>query len=204
MWTPSQDPAHDDPMTKFAYRTTVGKPTAVTTSTLRDNGSYEDGVVFYDGLGRQRQSQSEAVGGGRLVTDTLYNANGTVSRTDNGYLAEGEPDTEIFEKKSDFAVPSATVTTYDGLSRPLTVTPYYASVPQTDKATTYTYGLDYTTTVPPRGAAATRAFTDALGRAVRLDHFTNTERTAYTSTHYRYDTRGNRIAADDTKGNNWT
>ncbi|WP_406477745.1 ricin-type beta-trefoil lectin domain protein [Streptomyces sp. NBC_01615] len=203
MWTASQDPDSDDPSTKYAYEVIAGKPTAVTTSVLRDNGTYEDSVVLYDGLGRERQTQSEAAGGGRLVTDTHYNANGTVRRTDNAYLAEDEPDGELFQPKSDFAFRSSTVTAYDGLSRPLTVTPYESGSAVTSKRTTYTYGYDYTKVVQPSGAASTRTYTDVLGRAVRIDHYTDSAQSAYTSTHYTYDTRGNRISAEDTAGNTW-
>ncbi|WP_327428756.1 ricin-type beta-trefoil lectin domain protein [Streptomyces sp. NBC_01236] len=203
MWTASQDPDSDDPSTKYAYQVIAGKPTAVTTSVLRDNGTYEDSVVLYDGLGRERQTQSEAAGGGRLITDTHYNANGTVRRTDNSYLAEDEPDSELFQPKSDFAFRSSTVTAYDGLSRPLTVTPYESGSAVTSKRTTYTYGYDYTKVVQPSGAASTRTYTDTLGRAVRIDHYTNSAQSAYTSTHYTYDTRGNRISAEDTAGNTW-
>ncbi|MFF3467684.1 ricin-type beta-trefoil lectin domain protein [Streptomyces sp. NPDC002619] len=207
VWTASQDPATDDPSKTFSYDTTIGKPAAVTTSTLRDNGTYAHAVTLYDGLGRPRQSQSDAVGGGRIVTDTLYNAAGTVRRTNNGYYASGEPSTTLFEVKSDFNVPTATVNTYDGQSRPLTVTPYEAGAAKTAKRTTYTYDKDVTTVVPPAGSPATRSFTDALGRTVRIDHFTDALRAAHTSTTYGYDPRGNRTSATDTTGNNtwsWT
>ncbi|MEU6380316.1 DddA-like double-stranded DNA deaminase toxin [Streptomyces sp. NPDC046909] len=204
MWTASQDPATDNPATKYSYDVVAGKPTAVTTSVLRDTGTYDDTVVLYDGLGRERQTQSEAFGGGRIVTDTHYNANGTVWRTDNSYLAEGEPDGELFEPKSDFQFRSSTVTTYDGQGRTLTVTPYEAGTAKTSKQTAYVYGYDYTKQLPPTGTASTRTFADALGRTVRIDHYTDANRTTYTSTRYTYDTRGNRVSAKDTAGNSWT
>lgn len=204
MWTASQNPASDNPATKYSYQVIAGKPVAVTTSVLRDNDTYDDTVVLYDGLGRTRQTQSEAVGTGRLITDTHYNANGTVRRTDNAYLAAEEPDTELFQPDSDFQFRSSTVTTYDGLSRPLTVTPYESGTAVTSKRTTSTYGDDYTKVIPPAGAAATRTYADALGRAVRVDHYTDSSQTASTSTHYAYDARGNRISAQDTSGNTWS
>ncbi|MGW4624247.1 ricin-type beta-trefoil lectin domain protein [Streptomyces sp. NPDC004592] len=204
VWTASQDPATDHPYKTFAYDTAVGKPAAVTTSTLRDNGTYANAVTIYDGLGRPRQSQSDAVGGGRIVTDTLYNAAGTVRRTNNGYYADGEPATTLLELESSFNVPNATVNTYDGQSRPLTVTPYEAGAEKATKRTTYTYNKDVTTVVPPVGSPATRSFTDALQRVVRIDHFTDALRSAHTSTTYKYDTRGNRLSAQDTKNNTWT
>ncbi|MFG3292701.1 ricin-type beta-trefoil lectin domain protein [Streptomyces sp. NPDC048179] len=204
VWTASQNPATDDPSKTFAYDITVGKPAAVTTSTLRDDGTYADTVTLYDGLGRPRQSQTDAVGGGRIVTDTLYNAAGTVRRTNNGYYAAGAPSTTPFELKSDFEVPSATVTTYDGQSRPVTVTPYEAGTPKTLKRTTYAYDKDVTTVVPPVGSPATRTFTDVLQRTVRIDQFTDALHASHTSTTYGYDPRGDRVSATDTEGNAWT
>ncbi|MEU1542050.1 ricin-type beta-trefoil lectin domain protein [Actinacidiphila glaucinigra] len=215
VWTPSQkttDPAD----TKFTYDTTVGKPVAVTTETLRDNGTYARSVAIYDGLGRARQTQADAVGGGRIVTDTYYNANGTVRRTNNGYYAEGAPSTSPFELKSDYNVRSATITSYDGLGRPVTVTPIEGGNPQdgtiplggtvktANKVTRYTYDWDATTIVPPTGAAASRSFVDALGRTTEIDHFTDALRAAHISTTYKYDTRGNRTEAKDTKDNIWS
>lgn len=203
MWTASQDPATDKPSTKYTYAVTTGKPTAVTGHTLRDNGTYEDSVTLYDGLGRVRQTQSEAAGGGRLITDTHYNSSGTVRRVDGAYLAEGEPTGELFEPVSDFVLRSSTVTTYDGMDRPLTVTPYEAGTAKATKRTTYEYGYDYTKVIAPTGAASTRTYTDQLGRAVRVDHYTDALKAAFTSTHYTYDTRGNRVSATDADGNEW-
>ncbi|MFD9792528.1 ricin-type beta-trefoil lectin domain protein [Streptomyces sp. NPDC059070] len=204
VWRPTQNPINDPAAEKYSYSTSAGKPVAVTHSTLRDDDTYATSTVIYDGLGRERQSQKEAVGGGRLITDTLYNASGTVSRTNNGYLADGEPSTSLFEKQSDFTVPNATVTTHDGMGRPLTVTPYYASIAQDSKRTTYEYGWDFTTVTPPTGAAKTRSYSDVLGRTVRIDHFTGGSPESYTSTRYGYDARGNRISAKDTQNNTWS
>ncbi|WP_089101568.1 ricin-type beta-trefoil lectin domain protein [Streptomyces hyaluromycini] len=204
VWTASQNPATDDPSKTFSYDITVGKPVAVSTSTLRDDGTYAHAVTLYDGLGRPRQSQTDAVGGGRIVTDTLYNAAGTVRRTNNGYYAAGAPSTTLFELESDFDVPSATVTTYDGQSRPVTVTPYEAGTPKTVKRTTYAYDKDVTTVVPPVGSPATRSFTDVLQRTVRIDEFTDALHAAHTSTTYGYDPRGDRVSATDTEGNSWS
>ncbi|SFD27104.1 ricin-type beta-trefoil lectin domain protein [Streptomyces aidingensis] len=207
--TPGQ-PASDPPMYAFAYEVLTGKPIAVTGRTLRDDGTYAVATQLYDGLGRERQSQSEAVGGGRLITDTLYNASGTVRQTNNAYLGDGEPDTTLFELLSQTEVSNATRYTYDGLGRPLTLTPVFAGIAQdgaadtVDRVTAYAYNDDVTTVIPPKGAAATRTFTDALERTVRIEHFTDAARTEFLATTYAYDPRGNLVTATDTEGNTWT
>lgn len=204
MWTPSQNPATDPPATSYSYRVKAGKPVAVTQSVLRDDDTRAESTTFYDGLGRVRQARKNAVGGGWLISDTYYNEAGQVRQTDNGYLAEKAPEEDLFEKESDFLVPSSTVVTYNGQGQQLTTTPVYAGVAQTARKTTYSYGWDYTTITRPTGAAKTRTWTDALGRATRVDHYSSTAPLGYIPTRYDYDVRGNRVSAKDAKNNEWT
>ncbi|GGL74840.1 hypothetical protein GCM10010129_18270 [Streptomyces fumigatiscleroticus] len=194
----------DNPSVKFAYNTTPGEPVSVVTSALNDRGEYEDSVVFYDGLGRERQTQTDAVGEGRLITDVHYSANGTVERTDNAYYAPGEPQTVMFQVDSDFQIPNATMYAYDGLGRVVSETPYEAGSVKPEKSTRYEYGYDYSTVIEPDGAASQRSYSDALGRTVRVDTFTDKLRSAYRATRYEFDARGDQVKATDTKGNTWS
>lgn len=84
---PTTEPAS----VKIDYNIAPGEPVSVVTSTLDHRGGYSESVVFYDGLGRERQHQEPAVGKGRLITDVHYSANGTIERSDNGYYVTGEP-----------------------------------------------------------------------------------------------------------------
>ncbi|MGW0086119.1 ricin-type beta-trefoil lectin domain protein [Streptomyces sp. NPDC003393] len=202
-WKPSQSTS-DKPSVKFAYNTTVGEPVSVVTSALKDNGTYEDSVVFYDGLGRERQTQEPAVGKGRLITDVHYSANGTIERTDNAYYALGDPQTVMFEVASDFNIPNSTLYAYDGLGRELSETPYEAGTVRPEKSTRYEYGYDYSTVIEPEGGASQRSFSDALGRTTRVDTFTDKLRSAYRATRYEFDARGDQVKATDTKGNSWS
>ncbi len=119
--TPSQKPT-DPAAYTFEYQIAELKTPAVISRTLKDNGTYSTSIAIYDGLLRPRQSQSEGPGGARLITDTLHSANGTVSQTNNGYLAEGKVSTELYVPKSVTEVPSSAQTAYDGLGRPVRVT----------------------------------------------------------------------------------
>ena len=211
------------PDATFVYNTDPNKPVSVVTSALKDDGTYTDTTVIYDGLGRVRQEQTGAVGGkGRLITDTLYNGNGQISSTNNAYYTDGAPDTSVFAAASTSTIPNATRYTYDGLGRTTTIAPVYNSyvqdgTPDTDgtktedRVTTYLYGLDYTTVVQPTGSASSRTWVDALGRTTRMDTFSSKSTAAansytaadFDSTRYGYDARGDQTSVTDSAGNAW-
>ncbi|UQX03669.1 ricin-type beta-trefoil lectin domain protein [Streptomyces sp. RerS4] len=211
VWTPSQDPSRDKAAYTFSYQITEHEAPAVTSSTLQDDGTYTQSVAIYDGLLRPRQNQREALGGGRLITDTLYSANGTVSRTNNGYHAEGAPTKKIFVPESVFAVPNSTETAYDGLGRPVRSTTLHADVPQ--YSSTKQYGGDFTLTrsamsvdgtTPLKGSSASKTWTDPLGRTSAVEHATSTDLTTWNRTSYSYDVRRKLSKVTDAAGNSWT
>ncbi|MFJ6738124.1 RHS repeat-associated core domain-containing protein [Streptomyces sp. NPDC091279] len=227
-WDATQS-ATDDPTVRYAYHLDPDKPVSVVTESLKDNptraagdGTYQASTSIYDGLGRERQTQTPAVGGGRLVTDTLHNSSGQVRYTRNAYYMEDAPGIDLVVPASDSLVPNATTYTYDGLGRVLTVTPVHHSYPQTgepakngdetvattDRRTRYQYGLDYTVIRQPQGTPASRVWTDALGRTVRQDTFTDAALSddKAVSTSYAYDVRGDLVTSTDDVGNTrtWT
>ncbi|MFE1909373.1 ricin-type beta-trefoil lectin domain protein [Streptomyces gardneri] len=212
VWSPSQTPGTGKAAQTFGYQVVEHAPPTVTSGLLRDDGTYEKSVTIYDGLLRPRQVQQEAPGGGRLVTDSLYNANGTVRQTNNNYYALGEPTTEIFVPETVFHVPNSTETAYDALGRPTRVTTLYADEPQ--NSTTYRYegdstlvrsGMSADGSAPLTGSRSTRTWTDALGRTSRIEHATSvTDPLTWTGTDFAYDARGNRSRVVDAAGNSWT
>ncbi|MEW1640157.1 ricin-type beta-trefoil lectin domain protein [Streptomyces sp. NPDC093801] len=215
VWTASQDPAKDKAAYKFAYQISEHEAPVVTSSALRDNGMYESTVAIYDGLLRPRQTQKEALGGGRIVGDTLYNANGAVRRTNNSYYAEGNPQGKVFVPESNFQVPNSTATAYDGLGRVLRATTNYGdpSIPAT--ATVNEYAADWTLTrtgmsadavpAPLPGSSTVKTTTDAFGRTTLLQRaVTLTSPMTWRDTTYEYDVRGKLSKVTDPAGNNWT
>lgn len=222
-WGPTQ-PATDDPDAKYTYNTLEGKPVSVVTESLQDNpsstkdndGVYSKSTAIYDGLGRERQSQTPAVGGGKLITDTFHNAAGQVSFTRNAYYMADDPGTGLVVPVSESLVPNATTYTYDGLGRVLTVTPVHHSFAQTglpapdgnstvattDRRTRYQYGLDYTIVRQPKGTPGSRVWTDTLGRTVQQDTYSDTALTeaGAISTKYEYDARGDMSRSTDAVG----
>ncbi|MFG2716574.1 ricin-type beta-trefoil lectin domain protein [Streptomyces goshikiensis] len=214
VWTPSQKAATDKAAHTFEYQISEHEPPVVTSGTLRDNGTYESTLAIYDGLLRPRQTQKEALGGGRLITDTLYSANGTVSRTNNNYYAEGEPQNKIFVPETDFHVPNATDTAYDGRGRAVRSTTLYADPAQKPTSTMIEYGGDWTLTrtgmsadlvpVPLQGTRAVKTTTDALGRTTLVQHaVTATSPMTWRDTKYTYDVRGLLAKVTDPAGNSW-
>ncbi len=89
--------------------------------------------AIYDGLGRERQTQEEATGGGRLITDTFYNYLGHIEQTNNAYLAKGEPQGQLFIPRSKTEVPNSTLYKYDGLGRVTEELPVFGDDPKPDR-----------------------------------------------------------------------
>ncbi|MFB6518853.1 polymorphic toxin-type HINT domain-containing protein [Streptomyces sp. NPDC056401] len=208
--TPSQK-ATDKAAYTFSYQLDPGKTPVVTTGTLRDNGTYAQSVSIYDGLLRPRQTQTEAMGGGRLITDTLYSANGTVWQTHNGYLAEGEPKKEFFVPESLQQIPNSTQTAYDGLGRAVRTTTLYGGIAQ--HSATAQYEGDWTLTrtamsvdgaTPLEGSRASKTWTDALGRTSLIQNASAADLTIWRNTTYSYDARNKLSKVTDPAGNEWT
>ncbi|SCF30121.1 RHS repeat-associated core domain-containing protein [Micromonospora chokoriensis] len=194
-WGPGRTPSSAAvPDFRAQYVVPAGKPPVITTFSRGHENRIQTSVTIYDGLGRERQTQEEATGGGRLITDTEYNSSGEVWRTNNAYLANGSPGGQLFtpfvDPDNPGPVPNATLYTYDGLGRVTQELPVLNGVEQPNRATRYVYGADHSTVVNPAGATSYRMFTDALGRTTRVDTFTNSARTEFTSMRYQHDARG--------------
>nr|WP_233518262.1 RHS repeat-associated core domain-containing protein [Streptomyces corynorhini] len=208
-WSPSRSSGGKSPDAEISYQAAVAtkdetKPAAVTVKALKDDGSYSSQVTLYDGLMRQVQTQSEAHGAGRIISDTKYDDHGQVWEQTGGYLAKGAPDTRLFARISESLVPSKTRTRYDGMERVVRSSVYHGADYQYATYTTYT---DTTVYVKPPGssAPATKSFTDAMGRVTSVRHYTAADGVAsYRTTNYTYDARGNQTKATDPAGNAWT
>ncbi|WBB96082.1 ricin-type beta-trefoil lectin domain protein [Solwaraspora sp. WMMA2080] len=196
VWAPGRTPtAGAVPDFSAEYHLPAGKPPYVVTRSRGHENRVETAVTLYDGLGRERQSQQEAVGGGRLISDTLYNTSGEVWQTNNAYYAEGAPSGGLFTPLADTAVPNATRYTYDGLGRVVTEMPVLRGTEAPERATRYEYGTDHSTVINPAGSPSYRTYSDAIGRTVRVDTFTDAARTEFTTMRYGYHPRGQLASA---------
>ncbi|WTN43534.1 ricin-type beta-trefoil lectin domain protein [Streptomyces sp. NBC_00631] len=207
-WTAARSSGDQTPDVVISYQmatatATVTRPTAVTVKSLKDNGEYAKQVTIYDGLMRPIQTQSEAHGPGRIITDTRYDDHGLVREQTGSYLAKGDPVAAQFKRASDSTVPSLTRTFYDGLERPVKTTTVHSGKAVYSDGTTY--GDNWTLRRPAGGATpAVKSWTDALGRVNLIQHFTNVGQSHWRNTEYTYDARGNRTRIKDAAGNLWT
>ncbi|KQX50835.1 hypothetical protein ASE09_12435 [Streptomyces sp. Root66D1] len=208
-WSASRSSGSQLPNVEVEYQQAIAtpnetRPAAVTVKTLKDDGTYARQITLYDGLLRQVQTQSEAVGPGRIISDTEYNSEGLVAEQTGSYLAKGEPETKPFEVKSATLIPSRAKTFYDGLGRAARQTTFHGAIA---KYSSYTgYGDDSVTVDPPGSTVPkTTTYSDALGRVTSIRHYTALGSNGpYRATTYGYDKRGNRTAVTDSAGNTWT
>ncbi|MEU9185129.1 polymorphic toxin-type HINT domain-containing protein [Streptomyces sp. NPDC048484] len=209
-WSPSRSSGGKTPDIEIDYQAAIAtseqtRPAAVTARTLKDDGSYSRQVTVYDGLMRQVQSQSEAHGPGRIITDVTYNDHGLPDEQTSAYLAKGEPAAELFAPRSKSLIPNWVKLRYDGLERQVRQSTYYDGDYEYATYTTYS---DTSTYVNPAGSTAprTRTYNDALGRVTSIRHYSNDDSGSDSGrvTAYEYDARGKQSKVTDPAGNAWT
>ncbi|NEA64611.1 ricin-type beta-trefoil lectin domain protein [Streptomyces sp. SID12488] len=207
-WSASRSSGSQTPNVKITYQmakatTSVTKPSTVTVETLKDDGAYAKQVTIYDGLSRPFQTQAEAHGRGRVITDTRYDDHGLAWEQTGGYLVQGEPQATQFKRKSDSLVPTMNRTQYDGLERAIKTTTLHSG--KAVYSSSAAYGDDWTLTRPAGGATPpVKTWTDALGRVSLVQHYTNSGLSKWRDTRYSYDSRGNRQQVKDPAGSLWT
>ncbi|WP_327587297.1 type IV secretion protein Rhs [Nonomuraea sp. NBC_00507] len=202
VWLPGRDKATQSANQTFAYtmRGTDG-PSAVTTGTLNTTGTgYLTSYTLYDSLLRVRQTQRPAPGGGRIITDILYDSRGNAVQNNQDYYNAASPGSTLFLPT--YAAPGRTLTTYDNAGRPT------ASIFQVDGVerwrTTSTYGGDHIDVNVPAGDVATSTWTDVRGNTTLLRQYHgNTVSGAYDTTRYSYTPDGLLASLTDPAGNVW-
>lgn len=208
--TAAFSPGISNATAEYTYTLSNGSPSVVTTKTLDNDGStYRVSETLYDALLRARETQTATEDGGRDVTDTVYNTDGWTAKTTDAYYTTGSPDGTLVQAQ-DGDIPSETGFAYDGNGRK-TASIAYALGSQTWK-TTYTYGGNFTTTVPPAGATASTVLTDVRGHTTDLYQYhsgapadpVNDPGSDYSDTHYTYYPSGGRHTVRDAGGNTWS
>ncbi|KAA9381611.1 hypothetical protein F5972_01920 [Microbispora cellulosiformans] len=205
VWLPTRPKASNSasPSAKYAYLVRTDKPVAVTTQTIRNDGTYTTGHTLFDGLLRVRQTQAPAPGGGRVITDTYYNSRGQAVKANQPYFNDQSPATTLWEVGNDADIPGQTRTQYDGAGRP---TASVFLVHNVEKwRTTTAYGGDHVDLTPPAGGTATTTYTDARGRTTELRQYKGgVPSGAYDATRYAYTPGGQLAKVTDPAGNQWS
>ncbi|MEU4806906.1 polymorphic toxin-type HINT domain-containing protein [Actinosynnema sp. NPDC023587] len=189
------------PSTEYAYDYRTDAPSVVTTKSLLENGTYSTSYKLYDGLLRERQTQVPAIAGGRVLTDTWYDARGSAWKTNAAYYNESAPATAL-HGVLDNAVPNQTVTQFDQLGRATAV--IYRKLDVEQWRTTNGYEGDRTHTTPPAGNTAFTIIKDAHGKVVeRRQYHGATTSGTFDATTYAYTPKGQPDTVTDPAGNQW-
>ncbi|MEU4769289.1 RHS repeat-associated core domain-containing protein [Actinosynnema sp. NPDC023794] len=179
-------------------------PVAVTTSHLNHSGSYTTFHTLYDGLLRHRQTQSPEAGtqGGRIVMDTFYDTAGRAWKTNDAYIANGAPGTDLFLPHGDNVIPAQAQKRFDGAGRETASIFYKLGVEQW--RTTTRYGGDRIDVAPPAGGTATSTVTNAQGRTTALRQYHGPAPSGtFDVTTYGYTRKGELETVTDPAGNHW-
>ncbi|SCF38194.1 polymorphic toxin-type HINT domain-containing protein [Micromonospora mirobrigensis] len=173
-----------------------------TTRTLHAGGGYLVSYSIQDALFRPRQTQTVAVGGGRVVTDTLYDKAGRAVTSYSPHVEPGAAAGGLWWEP-EWSVPSLTRTVYDDAGR-ATASIYFGTDGVTNLVekwrTNTEYFGDSVKVTPPAKDVPTTTVTDAHGRTVQVRQHVSPEH----STSYVYDRRGQLVTVRDTAGDEWT
>jgi RHS repeat-associated protein len=210
VWQPGRNKATQLPNFEFTYLVRNNAPTAITTRKLQPNGtSQRTSIVLYDGLLRQRQTQTQATGGGRTLSDTVYDSRGLLEWRSAEHYDESNtpPNTTLVTSIGQAVIPSTTTFEYDGAERKI------AEVQRHQGAalwrTTTGYAGERTNVTPPAGGTATTTIVDARGRTVELRQYRShadvgsDNASTYDKTTYGYTDRDELARVTDAAGNTW-
>ncbi|MEV7281484.1 RHS repeat-associated core domain-containing protein [Streptomyces sp. NPDC093111] len=208
LWKPDRSKlSGQTPNVEYRYNDGAGDIRSVQALTLNSDGSQSSSFVLYDGHRRERQSQGPGDNGGKLLTDTFYDARGQVERSHATYYATGAPSRKLFNLEDTTGVETQTTTEYDGLGRPTKVVQLAGNgVGHKVLGTTRTiYGGDRVTVIPPKGGTTTTTVKDAAGQTTELLQYQSAEPTGPAdSTTYSYDPAGHLVKLTDPSKNDWT
>ncbi|WP_169732888.1 RHS repeat-associated core domain-containing protein [Haloechinothrix halophila] len=205
VWLPSRDKGSESPNMEFSYTLRNDGPLAVTTKQLQPAGNYSTEIGLFDSLYRPVQTQEPAVGGGRLVTHTVYNERGEVATAAGPNHTTGDPSTSLvtFTRSDDRA---RTEYTYDNVGRERVRAFFSRDVEQRRTTTTYGGNPDgwQVAVDPPDGDTATAEISNVHGNVVELRQFHDgTTSGMYDATTYTYTPRGDLKTVVDPMGHTW-
>lgn len=213
VWTPGQTKGTDPATVTYGYKIddTATPPLALTTKTLVDTGTstnYVTSMDLFDGNGALRQTQTDAVNGGRVISDNFTDSHGWTTLTNERWFTPGAPAAEILT--TDWkGLGSRTLSHYDGTGR--VVRTERKQGPLLRATTQSIYGGDRVTVIPPTGGTTTTTLSDVRGQMRELRRWTGTPTingnvvtgTSFKTTRYDYDTLGRQTTITSQPGHKW-
>ncbi|MEU8078913.1 RHS repeat-associated core domain-containing protein [Catellatospora citrea] len=204
VWMPGRDKDNQTPSIAYEYKLRgVAGASYLITRSLNVNDAQIATYQIYDGLGRERQSQAPANGGGRLIADVFYDSAGRVWKK-NGPVRQGvAPDPTVIAPVYDADVYAQTRTYFDGVGRATAQAFVSRNVEQWRTVTEY-HGDHVMTTAAP-GAYGTAVFTDSRGRTSEARQYRTRipSGSDYDAVTYDYTDAGQLESVTDASGNRW-
>jgi RHS repeat-associated protein len=201
VWLPGRATTQT-PNTEYVYVVRDDGPSVVTTRRLITGSTVVVSYELFDGLLRSRQTQQSAPGGGRIVTDTVYDSHGWVDVKTSPRTDPGSPGTALLALPAPTGVVAETSYGYDGTGR--TTAEIFLANGVEKWRTRTSYGGNSTSVDPPEGGTATTTLVDARGRTVELRQYHGGAPTGdYDATRYTYTKAGDLATVTDPAGNSW-
>ncbi|MFC0625839.1 RHS repeat-associated core domain-containing protein [Kribbella deserti] len=190
------------PDIEYTYTVNADSPSVTTTRRLQTDGSIQTSYEIADGLLRPRQLQQPAAGGGRVVTDRIYDSRGLEVKNNQPYYNDAPPGAEVL-LPDEAALPGQTLTTFDAGERP--AMEIFKSDGAEKWRTVHTNYADRQTVDPPKGEQAVTKVRDTQGRLIENRQYLGTSPTgAYDKTAYAYNEAGQLTSVVDPAGNSWS
>jgi RHS repeat-associated protein len=206
-WARADHPGEPSAEYEYVYAADRGNYPYIRSKTLHAGGGYRTTFQIFDAFLRPRQTQAPAVGGGRVVTDTVYDDVGRAAVT---YGAHAEPDAPsgTLWWEPEWSLRAVTKTEHDGAGRP-TADMFYSGDGITNLVekwrTTTVHEGDLVKVTPPAGGTPTTTKIDIWGHTVELRQHTTAQGVAgpAQTTRYTYNRKGQLVDVADPAGNQW-
>ena len=188
----------------YDYGIFANKPNFVTTKAMQTNGTIETSYQLYDGLMRPKQTQEAAQGGGRIISDVVYDSRGLEVKENGPYHNPGAPVPDVVVEPDELRLPTQKITEYDLAGRP--IKEIVKSENEVKWETNHTYSGDRESVDPPEGETPITRITDVQGRLLELRQYRSATPTGtdYDSTKYTYNKSGQLETVTDPANNRWT
>jgi RHS repeat-associated protein len=207
-WSREDNPERPSARYTYTYSSNRADYSSVKTETLNAAGKYQTAYQIYDAFLRPRQTQSSGIGGGRLVTDIIYDRWGRASAAYGAHIEPGTP-SGVLWWEPEWSVPAVARTEYDDANRPIAEVSLSGDgvTNLVEKWRTSTsYRGDRIARTPARGGVPTTTLTDVDDRTVEIRQHTTPAGVngAYDAVRHEYDRRNQLVKVTDAGGNQWT